>query len=147
MAAGITLNVDNIESFRARLNSFASEIIDDADLVPSLRLDAVCALGELNLSIVDSLESLQPLGQSLPLVQVAVLNVELFTEIKWMGSEKQHAKLIVTDGNVNTEVVWWNAEGQPQPSGRFDLAVQPLVNVWKGRRSVQLKLLDWRSSN
>ena len=147
MAAGITLNVDNIESFRARLNSFAREIIDDADLVPSLRLDAVCALGELNLSIVDSLESLQPLGQSLPLVQVAVLNVELFTEIKWMGSEKQHAKLIVTDGNVNTEVVWWNAEGQPQPSGRFDLAVQPLVNVWKGRRSVQLKLLDWRSSN
>ena len=147
MAAGITLNVDNIESFRARLNSFAREIIDDADLVPSLRLDAVCALGELNLSIVDSLESLQPLGQSLPLVQVAVLNVELFTEIKWMGSEKQHAKLIVTDGDVNTEVVWWNAEGQPQPSGRFDLAVQPLVNVWKGRRSVQLKLLDWRSSN
>ena len=40
-------------------------------------------------------------------------------------------------------VVWWNAE-KPPPSGRFDLAVQPSVNVWKGRRSVQLKLLDWR---
>ncbi len=147
MAAGITLNVDNIESFRERLNLVASENLDDADLVPSLRLDAVCALGELNLSIVDSLESLQPLGQSLPLVQVAVLNVELFTKIKWMGSEKQHAKLIVTDGDVSTEVVWWNAEGQTQPSGRFDIAVQPSVNVWKGRRSVQLKLLDWRPSS
>ena len=147
MAAGITLNVDNIESFRERLNLVASENLDDADLVPSLRLDAVCTLGELNLSIVDSLESLQPLGQSLPLVQVAVLNVELFTEIKWMGSEKQHAKLIVTDGDVSTEVVWWNAEGQPLPSGRFDTAVQPSVNVWKGRRSVQLKLLDWRPSS
>ena len=147
MAAGITLKVDNIESFRERLNSVASEMLDDADLVPSLRLDAVCSLGELNLSIVDSLESLQPLGQSLPLVQAAVLNVELFTEIKWMGSEKQHAKLIVTDGDVNTEVVWWNAEGQPQPSGRFDLAVQPSVNLWRGRRSVQLKLLDWRPSS
>ena len=147
MAAGITLNVDNIELFRERLNSVASEMLDDADLVPSLRLDAICTLGELNLSIVDSLESLQPLGQSLPLVQVAVSNVELFTEIKWMGSEKQHAKLIVTDGDVSTEVVWWNAEGKPPPSGRFDLAVQPSVNVWKGRRSVQLKLLDWRPSS
>ena len=49
-----------------------------------------------------SLESLQQIGQSLPLVQVAVSNVELFTEIKWMGSEKQHAKLIVTDGDVST---------------------------------------------
>ena len=47
---------------------------------PECGHDAVCALGELNLSIVDSLESLHPLGQSLPLVQVAVLNVELFTD-------------------------------------------------------------------
>ena len=146
MAAGITLNVDNIELFRERLNSVASEMLDDADLVPSLRLDAICTLGELNLSIVDSLESLQPLGQSLPLVQVAVSNVELFTEIKWMGSEKQHAKLIVTDGDVSTEVVWWNAEGKPPPSGRFDLAVQPSVNVYREpiRRAPTAKLIRTR---
>ena len=147
MAAGITLKESKIGSFRKSLNACASRVFDDMDLVPSIRLDAVCCLDQLNLSVVDSLGSLQPLGQSLPLVQVALLNLELFTEVQWMGSDKQHAKLIVTDGDVSAEVVWWNAEAKAQPSGRFDLAVQPSVNVWKGKRSVQLKLLDWRPSS
>ena len=146
MAAGISLKQENIAAFRKRLNEFAKTILTDVDLTPTLRLDSTISLDKLSLSDIDSLQALQPTGQGLPPVQVAVTNLELCQQIRWMGSEKQHAKLIVTDGAGSAEVVWWNAAGEKRPSGRFDLAVQPAINSWKGRRSVQLKMLDWRPS-
>ena len=79
-----------------------------------------------------------------PTVQVAVPQLELNAPVRWMGAEKQHAKLSVTDGQASAEVVCWNAQSDPLPEGRFDLAAQPSINLWRGRRSLQLKMLDWR---
>ena len=67
--------------------------------------------------------------------------------VKWMGAEKQHAKMNVTDGEETVEVVYWNALGNSMPKGRFNLAVQPSINTWRGRKSVQLKMLDWEPSS
>ena len=36
-------------------------------------------------------------------------------------------------------------EGE-EPSGKFDLAATPQINEYNGRRSVQLKVLDWCQS-
>jgi hypothetical protein len=63
-----------------------------------------------------------------------------------MGAEKQHLKLWVTDGATTHEAVWWNAAKEPQPPPRFDLAFAPQVNDYNGRRTVQLKVLDWKPS-
>jgi len=32
------------------------------------------------------------------------------------------------------------------PEGRLDLAFTPAINEYQGRRSVQLRVLDWRPS-
>ena len=61
-----------------------------------------------------------------------------------MGKEKQHLKLWVTDGAMTHEAVWWNGDKESQPVGKFDLAFAPQVNDYNSRRSVQLKVLDWR---
>ena len=61
-----------------------------------------------------------------------------------MGAEKQHVNLWVTDGMVTQEAVWWGAGSAAVPDGKFDLAFAPQVNDFGGRRSVQLKVLDWR---
>ena len=37
-------------------------------------------------------------------------------------------------------------KARPLPEGRFDLAAAPEINTWNGRRSIQLKILDWRPS-
>ncbi len=63
-----------------------------------------------------------------------------------MGKENQHVKLRVTDGGPMLEAVWWNCRDAPLPADRFDLAFTPTVNEYNGRRSVQLKVLDWRPS-
>jgi hypothetical protein len=43
-------------------------------------------------------------------------------------------------------VIWWNCADSAMPGGRFDIAVAPQINEYEGRRSVQLKLLDWREA-
>jgi hypothetical protein len=52
----------------------------------------------------------------------------------------------VTDGVVTLEAVWWNGGDQSLPVGRFDLAFAPQINEFNGRRTVQLKVLDWRAA-
>jgi hypothetical protein len=50
----------------------------------------------------------------------------------------------VTTGGSTLEAVWWNCRNAPLPDAPFDLAFTPSVNEYNGRRSVQLKVLDWR---
>lgn len=63
-----------------------------------------------------------------------------------MGTDKQHVKMWVTDGTTRHEAVWWNAGQESLPVGKFDLAFAPQVNDYNGRRTVQLKTLDWRAA-
>jgi hypothetical protein len=48
--------------------------------------------------------------------------------------------------SATIEAVWWNGAKAVWPDGHFDLAVPADINKHKGRRTVQLKVLDWRQS-
>ncbi|MDC0143306.1 single-stranded-DNA-specific exonuclease RecJ [Verrucomicrobia bacterium] len=146
MAAGVSLQPKNLDAFRVRLNELAREQLSGKELMPTLRLDASVPLSVLTLAVVDSLEQLQPTGQGNHSTQFVVPQLELDAPVRRMGKEKQHAKLSVTDGNTTAEAICWNATGRDLPEGRFDLAVEPSVNTWRGARSLQLKILDWRPS-
>ena len=63
-----------------------------------------------------------------------------------LGKQRQHLKLWVQGAAGPVEVVWWNAPPQVTPSARLDLAFAAQVNTFMGRRSLQLKLLDWRAA-
>lgn len=147
MAAGLTIASENLDAFRARLNELARRNLKPENLQPPLRLDAELPLKELTLERLEELERLKPLGQGNPPVQFAARNVTQSRPLQRMGAEKQHVKLWVTDGGPAHEAVWWGAGQEPSlPVGRFDFAFAPQINEYKGRRTVQLKLLDWRSA-
>jgi single-stranded-DNA-specific exonuclease len=144
MAAGVSLQPEHLEAFRVRLNELAAEQLSGKELIPTLRLDANVPLSELTFAAVQSLDQLQPTGQGNHSVQFAVPQLELDAPVRRMGKEQQHAKLSVTDGNASAEAVCWNTTEKDLPEGRFDLAVEPSINTWRGKRSLQLKILDWR---
>jgi single-stranded-DNA-specific exonuclease len=144
MAAGLTIHPDNLEAFRTRLNEIARRTLKREDLVPPLRLDAEVNLGDLSLDSLAELDQLKPMGQGNPAVQFYAANVTHHRPLQRMGAEKQHVKLWVTDGKIVHEGVWWNAGKESLPVGRFDLAFAPQVNAFNGKRTVQLKVLDWR---
>jgi len=144
MAAGITIRPDKLDAFRARLNDLARRSLRLEDLQPPLRLDAEVNLGDITLATLAELDQLKPTGMGNPMVQCFARGLTHQRPLLRMGSEKQHVKLWLTDGQTGHEAVWWNAGQESLPVGKFDVAFAPQVNDYNGKRSVQLKVLDWR---
>jgi single-stranded-DNA-specific exonuclease len=146
MAAGVTIHPDNLDAFRKRLNDLARLALKPDDLQPPLRLDAEVALKEISLATLAELDRLKPMGQGNPSVQFFTRGVTHSRPCQRMGAEKQHVKLWATDGVTTHECVWWGAGKASVPEGKFDLAFMPQLNEFNGRRTVQLKVLDWQPS-
>lgn len=144
MAAGITIHPDKLDAFRQRLNELARRALKPEDLQPPVRLDAEVGLDEITLPALAELDQLRPTGMGNPNVQFFARNLTHQRPLQRIGGEKQHVKLWVTDGKTSHEAVWWNAGKESLPVGKFDLAFAPQVNDYNGRRTVQLKVLDWR---
>ncbi len=146
MAAGLSILPEKIEPLRKRLNEIARRSLRLEDLQPPLRLDAEVALGEISLDSLAELDRLKPMGQGNPLAQFFARGLVQARPPQRMGAQKQHVKMWVKAGAVTHEVVWWSAGEKPLPEGKFDLAFAPAVNEFNGRRTVQLKFLDWRAA-
>jgi single-stranded-DNA-specific exonuclease len=144
MAAGVTLDPTKLDAFRERLNSVARRSLRPEQLQPFLRLDGEVPLRELTLERVTELDRLKPTGQGNRVVLAAVRGLGHERALQRMGVERQHVKMWVTDGRATVEAVWWGAGNESLPVGRFDLACTPQINDYNGRRSVQLKVVDWR---
>ncbi len=144
MAAGLSIRAANLDAFRQRLNELARRALKADELQPPLRLDAQVGLDEMTLGSLGELDRLRPTGQSNPSVQFFAGQLTHQRPLQRIGPDRQHVKMWVTDGRRPQEAVWWGAGDGALPVGRFDLAFAPQVNVFNGRRSVQLKVLDWR---
>jgi single-stranded-DNA-specific exonuclease len=146
MAAGMTIHPDKVPLLRQRLNDAARLSLRPEQLQPTLKLDAEAALSELTLEQVDELSRLDPTGQGNPGVRLALRGLSHRHPPQRMGRENQHVKLRLTDGRGVMEAVWWNCSGAELPQNTFDIACAPSINVFRGARTVQLKLLDWQPS-
>lgn len=146
MAAGLSIRPDQVPALRERLNGLARQSLSRELLQPLLRLDAELTASDLTVEQLDELARLEPVGQGNPPVQLVIPGVTCQRPVQRMGRDQQHAKLWITDGGPVREVVWWNCPDAVMPHGRFDLAAAPQINEYAGRRSVQLKLLDWRQA-
>jgi len=147
MAAGVTLEVGNLDSLRIRLNDLARRTFGTQELQPPLRLDAEVGLEEMTLECLVLLQKLRPLGQGNPPLHFVARNMNHQRPLQRMGTEKQHVKMWVTDGTTTHEAVWWGAGQESLPVGKFDVAFAPQINEYNGRTSVQLKVLDWRAAD
>jgi single-stranded-DNA-specific exonuclease len=147
MAAGLTVKPENLEPLRARLNGLARQSLSTAVLQPPLRLDAQVALCDLSMDSLLALARLDPVGQGNPPVQLCTRQLAHQRPLQRIGTEKQHVKMWVTDQTGTLEAVWWGAGNLSLPVGCFDLAFVPQIHEYNGRRSVQLKVLDWRPTN
>ena len=144
MAAGVSVKPGRLEAFRERINEIAKKTITPEMFQPPLKLDAGTDLSELTLMHIEEMSQLEPIGQGNPEIQLLVPELTLSSPIYRMGRDKQHAKFWVTDNHDACEVVAWNLKSEDEPKDTFDIAVAPQINDFNGRRSVQLKLIDWR---
>lgn len=146
MAAGISIHPNRVDDLRNRLNEIARRSLRTDQLQPPLLLDAEVDTTELTEERLAELDRLAPIGQDNPSVKLVLRSVTLARAPRRMGVEGRHVKLQIQSGRTVWETVWWNGGDQRWPVGTFDLAFTPEMNCYNGRSTVQLKMLDWKSS-
>ena len=143
LAAGVTLPTANIQAFRERVNQYYQEmkLQNQADLLLP-RADTQAQLVHVTEGLVAELASLEPFGNGNP---QPVLKSEdlLVLGQRRMGTDGQHVKLTLQDGDVKLDMLAFNAPEYffARPGDRVNVWYQPDINEWQGRRSVEGRLL------
>ena len=147
MAAGLSIKSENLDCFRKRLNSIAHQLLTHEKFQPLLHLDGQGPLRFITKHTIKELDRLEPVGQGNPPAQFATSKVRCAKQPVRMGKDNQHVKMWITDGKITHEAVWWGGGDFPLPSGIFDIAYAPKLNVFNGQENVQLQVIDWQPSS
>jgi single-stranded-DNA-specific exonuclease len=147
MAAGMRLPVDGVDAFRDRLIEQVNTMLSPDELTTSLDIDGGCALADVSLEMVDQLNRLAPFGRSNPHPVFCVSNVWVAQGARRVGSTGAHLKFAVTDGDRYVQAIAFGM-GELAPDlhagCKLDVAFEPRINEWQGRRSAEMRVLDLR---
>lgn len=149
-AAGLKIKDDNIDRFREEFCIFVEGQTSSEDLEPTLRIDAEVPLSHLTLQTLSELEKLAPFGQDNPRPMFCSCGIALAAPAQRMGGGERHLSLQLIQHDVKLRAVSFGngewAEQLNQLDQLYDFAFQPIINEFRGRRSVELRVVDWRLS-
>ena len=145
-AAGMTLEVENLEALSQVLENYILETGIDLSGKKTINLDEELDLETLNLEMLKNFERLAPFGMDnqKPIFYIRDFHVE---SARTMGAGNSHLKLKISKGEASFEVV---AFGQGRWVTEFaqtknlELAVKLSVNQWNGQTALQLMMVDAR---
>ncbi len=147
-AAGLKINEADIDVFRGEFCEFAAGAISEDDRVGELQIDAEAPFSQLTLRTVQQIEQLAPFGQANPRPVFCTSAVKLVEPPKRMGNGDRHLSLKLVHHGVRLRAVAFGkgewADELKDVEGPLDLVHRPVINEYRGRRNVELHLVDWR---
>lgn len=139
-AAGLTIKENNLTKFKMEFNKYLTEILDEDDYVPKLKIDTVITSEKINKELYYKIDRLAPFGAGNPKPVFCLPNIEI-TKSYPVGKNNNHLKLILNNGK---KAIGFNmAEKQSEIiDQKVDIAFNITINKWKNRKNVELRLKD-----
>jgi len=147
MAAGITLDAQNIPMFAQQLENYAGEHLNYDDIVAKLNIDAVTSLEAFNKLMVTQLQMLEPFGRGNPEPVFATMAVQLASAPRRVGAKGDHLQLAVTDRTAAIRCIGFRMgklEKKLLEHEHFNIAYHVQLNTFNGNTNIQLVLKDVR---
>ncbi len=146
LAAGFTICNDNLSDLTKRLLDLAEKQLAGLEIQPSISIDAVVLLDQLNSELYSELEKLEPTGCQNPEASFLTRNLTA-SQIKVVGQDGTHLKMTVSDGNYSLDTIGFGlghlVELIPP---QFDAVYKFDLNEFRGNKSFQLKILDLKTA-
>jgi single-stranded-DNA-specific exonuclease len=145
MAAGLRLESANLENFRNAFCEYASNIVTDEMLLPNLRLECAADLADLSADVVAEISRLGPFGHGNPKPLLCIEKSQIASPPRRVGKDGQHLQLFIRQNNSSMKCIafgWGELLERLTPGTAIDLAVQPGLNDFNGRISVELDVKD-----
>ena len=148
LAAGFTIEEENIPAFRRRMNQCVLRFLNGRPVVSALDVDVVLRRPEVvTLWEVEQLRRLEPYGSGNSRPLFCLLGVTL-DRAQGVG-QNRHLKLRFSKGSVQLEGIFFSVTTQQCPcqaGERVDVAFYLQINEFRGSRTVQLQVVDLRPS-
>ncbi len=140
MAAGFTVETKNLNELQIRLERLAEKKLSDKLLTRELRIDMELPLAAVTDDLWQKIRDFEPFGFGSPEPVFVTRGVSV-SDARLVGAEGKHLKLRVSSidaiafgmGDLYPKV----KTGKP-----IDIAYTIDMNIWNGRKSLQLKLRD-----
>lgn len=150
MACGFTLrSADMLTPFTTAMQTLAQSALTDDQLLPVVTIDAVVPFRELDEEMLSLLGQLEPFGMSVPRPTFATMKLAI-ADMDRVGVNGRHVRLRLTDGRGMARRAIGFGLGDHrlafQSGQTVDCAYHVLLNEWKGRRTIELELVDVRPS-
>ena len=145
-AAGLSLLPENIEAFTNKFEEVVSATIPDHLLIPEIIIDAEISFADITPNFYNIVCQMEPFGpENMRPVFIAknVLDTGYSKIVK-----DEHIRFVVKQGKFSFTGIGFNL------AAKFDLLKKPFdlvftidENEWNGNTSLQLKVIDLRSSD
>lgn len=148
MAAGVTLQRNQLDAFAAHLRSALTSAITAAKADASILIDAIVQPAALNLDLLKSVERAGPFGSGSPEPVFVIPDVQI-VDVAPVGTG--HFRLRARAGNgAQLKAMAFRAADTPlgdsllaaRSGTRIALAGTVSINHWNGREEVQFRIID-----
>lgn len=144
MAAGFGVEVDKMEMVIDKLKQLALKEIDQNLLEPVAEVDCILDKDMVSIESFDLVAQFEPFGQRNPVPIFQINDLEL-VDAKTIGKENNHIKLLLQGKDGLITCLGWNKADkldQLSPGKKIDILATLQLNVWNGRKSIQLVMKD-----
>lgn len=142
MAAGMTMDIENIESLAEGLNKWMKELSETTSLDPVKPVDVLLTENDITIKNIRDMNRLRPFGTdfSRPIFEMDDLSV---SSVKAIGQQKNHLKLTLGESNI-AALFWQNGHLEPelQDEQPINILGSVQINEWNGNQSPQLIIQD-----
>jgi len=149
-AAGLKIEASQLEHFRASFCECVLSELGDDEAIPELWIDTETTFSALTLKAVEQIERLAPFGHGNTRPMLCASQVTLAEPPKKIGGEGRHLSLkLVQDGISLRAIAFGGGEWADQIAridGPLAVAFRPIINEFRGRRSVEIQIADWQAA-
>jgi single-stranded-DNA-specific exonuclease len=142
-AAGLSMDAAYLPYLQETFIRFAEERLAPEEMLPTLRLDAVVALADVTLNLIEHLTNFAPHGPGNPTPVFCTYAVQIASAPRRLGQHDQHIRFQVTQHGVTSNVIAFNMADQVLSlthAPAVDIAFTPTIDTWQGRCEIELQL-------
>ncbi|WP_146941477.1 single-stranded-DNA-specific exonuclease RecJ, partial [Bacillus licheniformis] len=144
MAAGMTLNLEDVSALRERINRQAEAVLTEADFIPVQDVDLCCRLEDISVDSIAEMNLLAPFGTGNPKPFVLVSDVKI-DDARKIGANKNHLKLVLADDGNKLDCIGFykgDIEEGIVPGAKISIVGELSINEWNNRKKPQLMIKD-----
>ena len=147
-AAGMTLNIDQLDAFKEAFEKAVAERITPEQMVPEIAINAQLPLDQISMQFFQIIAQMEPFGPDNMRPIFIAKNVRDTGYSKLV--KEAHISFNLTQGNNSVRGIGYNMpdkisivkSGQP-----FDVVFQLQLNEWQGTQSVQIQVMDLKAAS